>query len=225
MSYDHFVHLLKDQVQIAALTFMAIMYIIKIRGILKLKPIADRTPARGDPGAGMRYAFTTIAMPWEMQSYRQRPAKYLEFAVFHLATAAAIGASFIMPYFSEVMLRPPILYPVMALIALGLLSGVSRLLRRMATPQMRLISSPDDYFSLILLNVWLLSALGAIPVSGSGAWPEVAFFLLTTFFLIYVPFSKISHYILWPFNRYLVGKHFGKRGVYPKHPASLRAAN
>ena len=107
MSYDHFVHLLKDQVQIAALTFMAIMYIIKIRGILKLKPIADRTPARGDPGAGMRYAFTTIAMPWEMQSYRQRPAKYLEFAVFHLATAAAIGASFIMPYFSEVMLRPP----------------------------------------------------------------------------------------------------------------------
>ncbi len=90
---------------------------------------------------------------------------------------------------------------------------------------MRLISSPDDYFSLILLSAWLLSALAAIPLSGTNRWPEVVFFALTAFFLVYVPFSKISHYVLWPFNRYLIGKHFGKRGVYPKHPAGLRAAS
>ena len=132
MPYDDFVQLLKDQVQIAALTFMAIVYIIKIRGIVKLNPIADRTPKRGDPNAGMRYSLATIAMPWEMQSYRQRPARYLEFAVFHLAVAAAIGASFIIPYFPELMLHPMMQYPAMAIVALGLLCGVSRLIRRMS---------------------------------------------------------------------------------------------
>ena len=223
MSYEHFVHLLKDQVQIAALTFMAIVYIIKIRGVLKLNPIMDRTPKRGDPDAGMRYSLATIAMPWQMQSYRLQPLKYLEFVVFHLAVLAAIGASFIIPYWPQVMLLPLLQYGALGIIALGLLFGLSRLVRRMAREEMRLISSPDDYFSLILLSAWLLSALVAIPMSGTNAWQEVAFFGLTAFFLIYVPFSKISHYVLWPFNRYLIGKHFGKRGVYPKHPASLRA--
>jgi hypothetical protein len=42
-------------------------------------------------------------------------------------------------------------------------------------------------------------------------------YLATTAFLIaYVPFSKMSHYILWPFSRYYFGKHFGHRGTYPK---------
>jgi hypothetical protein len=224
MTYEHFVHLLKDQVQIAALAFMAIIYIIKIRGVLKLNPIVDRTPKRGDPDAGMRYSLATIVMPWQMQSYRARPLKYIEFAVFHLAVMAAIGASFVIPYYPQVMLWPLLQYGALAVISLGLLFGISRLIRRMALEEMRLISSPDDYFSLILLNVWLLSALGAIPASGTGTWPEVAFFGLTAFFLVYVPFSKISHYILWPFNRYLIGKHFGKRGVYPKNQAGLSAA-
>jgi hypothetical protein len=43
----------------------------------------------------------------------------------------------------------------------------------------------------------------------------IAFFGLTAFFLVYVPFSKISHYVYWPFIRYYVGKHLGHRGAYP----------
>ena len=48
MSYDQFVHLLKDQVQIAALTFMSLLYILKVWQLMKLKPIVDLAPGRGD---------------------------------------------------------------------------------------------------------------------------------------------------------------------------------
>jgi hypothetical protein len=30
-----------------------------------------------------------------------------------------------------------------------------------------------------------------------------------------VPFSKISHYLYYPFTRYYLGKTLGRRGVYP----------
>ena len=43
----------------------------------------------------------------------------------------------------------------------------------------------------------------------------LTFFLLTAFFLIYVPFSKISHYLYYPFTRYWLGKTLGHRGSLP----------
>jgi hypothetical protein len=39
---------------------------------------------------------------------------------------------------------------------------------------------------------------------------------MTTLFLIYVPFSKISHYLYYPFSRYFMGKTMGHRGVFPR---------
>jgi len=81
---------------------------------------------------------------------------------------------------------------------------------------MRAISSPDDYFSLALLTVWFFSAFLSVPNKPEqGETILLAFFFLTAFFLIYVPFSKISHYLYYPFTRYYFGKTMGYRGVYP----------
>jgi nitrate reductase gamma subunit len=55
---------------------------------------------------------------------------------------------------------------------------------------MRAISSPDDYFSMALLLVWLFLGLLAAPnhpAAGEGLL--LAYFFLTAFFLVYVPFS------------------------------------
>ena len=43
----------------------------------------------------------------------------------------------------------------------------------------------------------------------------VVFLLYTSFFLIYVPFSKISHYLYYPFTRYWLGRSLGHRGSMP----------
>ena len=76
------------------------------------------------------------------------------------------------------------------------------------------ITLPD--FSLVLLTVWFLSAVLAAPNDlAKGEWHLLSFFILTAFFLIYVPFSKISHYLYYPFTRYYFGKTMGYRGLYP----------
>jgi hypothetical protein len=77
-------------------------------------------------------------------------------------------------------------------------------------------SSPNDYCSLILLIVWLAFSFFAAPnrpEDNKGAL--LGYFSLTAFFLVYVPFSKISHYLYYPFSRWYLGKTLGHRGVYP----------
>jgi nitrate reductase gamma subunit len=196
-----------------ALIFMAVVYALKIRWILKFPPAIERTPARGNHARGIAHAYATLAMPWDLPGTRRHWYHWLEFAVFHLAVAAAITVTFVMSYAPRLITPRPMTYGLMASFAVGGLIGVSRLVRRIVRPEMRVISSPDDYFSLVMLTVWMGAACLAVPMTNE--LPIVVFFLLTTFFLIYVPFSKISHYIYWPFIRFYVGKHFGHRGVYP----------
>ena len=74
----------------------------------------------------------------------------------------------------------------------------------------------DDYFSLILLTVWFFFAFLAVPNStADGEWHLLGYFFLASFFLFYLPFSKISHYLYYPFTRYYLGKTLGRRGVNP----------
>ena len=44
---------------------------------------------------------------------------------------------------------------------------------------------------------------------------HIAYLFMTSFFLIYVPFSKISHYLYYPFTRWWIGKALGHRGSMP----------
>ena len=220
MDYDRFVELLENEVQIAALAFMAVLYAIKVWQLMQLNLVTDRTPNRGDPSAGARYSLMLVAMPWQLMSYRLHPVKYLEFVVFHVAIAVAILSTFLIPYAPGLLAVPVIKWGCLLLVAAGVVGGVSRLVKRLSSPALRAVSTVDDYFSILLLTAYFALALLAIPDAATHRWTITAFFALTAFFLMYVPFSKICHYLLWPFARYYIGKHFGKRGVYPKQPGS-----
>ena len=101
------------------------------------------------------------------------------------------------------------------------LVGVLRIIRRVGSKYLRAISSPDDHFSLLLLTVWFAFAFLSVPNDLSGGeWHLLTYFILTAFFLVYVPFSKISHYLYYPFTRYYVGKTLGHRGVFPLRRAA-----
>ena len=83
---------------------------------------------------------------------------------------------------------------------------------------MRLISTPDDYFSLFTLTVWFgIGILCMAYITGhlEGEGYLIAYLYATSFFLVYVPFSKISHYLYYPFTRYWIGKTLGHRGSMP----------
>jgi O-antigen ligase len=124
--------------------------------------------------------------------------------------------SFIIPYASG-LLKPVLVFRgLQVLFAAACLIGCYRLYRRLSHPVIRLISTPDDIFSLLLLTVWFFVSVFAAPNRPDrGEGLLVTYFIMTAFFLVYVPFSKISHYLYYPFTRYYFGKSMGSRGVYP----------
>ena len=209
-----------------ALVVMGIVYALRIRWLFKFKAAKDRS-APGQPELtnakrGGVYSLGNVAMPWSMESTRAGRgfAFWVSFVIFHLGVVSGIGLAFVSTIFPGVLQIPAVAWIVGGTIFAAFLVAVYRLGRRSFRPVMRLISSPDDYFSLIMLTVWF--ALGVVTqahIAGvsrfaSESW-LVAYLLLTSFFLLYVPFSKISHYLYYPFSRWWIGKALGHRGSFP----------
>lgn len=215
-----FLEFAQDKLQIFALLFMATVYALKIGWILRFPAGRDRQAPGSRPGAGAfagaRRSLWAIALPWSMASTRQHPLLYAQFVLFHLGVAASIAMSFVIPYAPGWLAPWGIVRGLQALFAAAAAVGLFRMARRIVSPYVRAISSPDDYFSLALLVVWLAFSFLAAPNDRRGGeTPLLVYFLLTAFFLVYVPFSKISHYIYYPFARWYLGKTLGHRGVYP----------
>lgn len=213
-------HFAEDSLQIFALSFMAAVYIFKIRWILKFPAGKERQKTTSttdmDARTGSMLSMANIAMPWGMSSYRQHPVMYAQFVVFHIAVAVSIAMSIVMPYWPHLIASPGAILALQIVFVAGLVVGLMRLVRRLFNPYMRALSSPDDYFSLALLCVWMAFSFLAAPNARQiSETPILAYFFLTAFFLIYVPFSKISHYIYYPFARYYLGRTLGHRGAYP----------
>jgi len=206
--------------QEVALIIMALVYTTRIVWLLRFKPTKERqapTYAGTTPTAGIVYSMANIAMPWAMESTRKGFLFYLQFALFHLGVVAAIGLSFIIPYASGLLTSVLVVTILQIAVGLACIVALGRMIRRIVSPVMRLISTPDDYFSLALLTVWFFFAFLAVANNAThGEWHLATYFLMTAFFLIYVPFSKISHYLYYPFTRFYLGRTMGHRGVYPR---------
>lgn len=210
----------------AALGVMGLVYTLRLAWLLNFKAAKDRSaPGRSDLTSARKgglYSLGNVAMPWAMESTRagRRFIFYLSFVIFHLGVAAGIALAFVSTVAPGVLRVPAVAWTVGGLVGAAFLVAVYRLIRRALRPVMRLISSPDDYFSLALLTIWF--ALGVATqahVAGVQQFSSenwlVAYLLLTSFFLLYVPFSKISHYLYYPFSRWWIGKALGHRGSYP----------
>jgi nitrate reductase gamma subunit len=213
-------HFSAHTLQEVALGFMTLVYVMRIIWFLRHKAGTERQAPTGSldttKAKGIVYSWANIVMPWAMESTRKKPFLYAQFVAFHLGVTAAIGLSFVIPYAPQLLENQTVVLLLRILIGAAFVVGVLRIIRRVSDPYMRALSSPDDYFSLVLLTVWFLFAWLAVPnQTAGGEWHLITYFILTAFFLIYVPFSKISHYLYYPFTRYYFGKSMGYRGVYP----------
>ena len=214
-------HFAEHTLQEIALLTMAIVYTLRVRWIFSFKGGRDRQAQTGlpdtSPGKGIIYSWATVAMPWAMESMRNKKFFYIQFVIFHIGVTLSILLSFIIPYTPYILINYSFLITILQiLIGAAFIVGCVRIIRRIKDPYIRAISTPDDYFSLILLTVWFAFAFFAAPNNSAGGEEILlTYFFLTAFFLIYVPFSKISHYLYYPFSRYWFGKTMGHRGVYP----------
>jgi len=205
-----------------SLGVMAVVYTLRIRWLLSFRATRDRQlpsdPARTNAHRGAVYSLANVMMPWAMESTRRGFAFYLTFVLFHLGVVAGISLAFLSTLSRPVLQIPAVATATLGLLAAAFLIGLYRISRRLLRPVMRLISTPDDYFSVTLLTVWFLVGIFAeLHILGrvAGEGVMMAYLLLTSFFLLYVPFSKISHYLYYPFTRIWLGRTLGHRGVMP----------
>jgi nitrate reductase gamma subunit len=209
--------ILENEVQIVALTFMATVYALRLVWLFRFRSAPERTYPAGSASAGVAWSMLNVAMPWAMESTRRKPLFYVQFVIFHVGVVLAIAATFIIPYRPQLLQHAPVVRLFQGALGAAVAVGAMRLYRRLTTPALRLISSADDYLSLTLMILFFLAGAVAVPNRpGDGEWPLIAFFALTAFFLAYVPFSKICHYLYYPFTRFYFGRMQGHRGVVAK---------
>jgi len=97
-------------------------------------------------------------------------------------------------------------------VAMGLL--IALLIRRATNPVQRLISNADDYLSVILTVLPLVTGLMAFGHLGARYETLLAMHLLSVEALfVWFPFGKLMHTAMTFPSRYQAGTSFGRRGV------------
>jgi hypothetical protein len=206
MELSHF----QELVHLIATPITVLLYALRLGYLLRRRAVKDCSPnPRGEIGKGIRDAFLTLVMPWKMESTRRHWTYYLVFVAFHIGLLFNISLAYLITYASG-MMTGPVRQGFTVFIAIGLLAGLVRFLRRLFLPEMRIISSADDYFSLFM--VLLYNAAGIWILQGS-AWGSYAYFAVVFLFLVYEPFSKMNHYIYYPFARYFYGIETARKGT------------
>ncbi|NPV08133.1 MAG: hypothetical protein HPY83_09245 [Anaerolineae bacterium] len=207
---DSFLRFVKFELQIVALSWLGLAYGYKIYQLLRLPWPKEVAPERGSEETGVKVSFLRLFQPRAMSSTEEHFWRWFEFGAYHLGALAAITATFTIPFAPFLMTRPvSLLFALLVAGAFG--AGMFKLHRRIVRPELRLVSTPDDYFALAGVEVFFFFTIMALLTEARG-W-MIAYFLTTAAFLFYVPFSKISHYVQWFFARAFFGLRFGRRGV------------
>ncbi len=193
---------------IAALAAAIVRLVIARRGIGSVRRPLFAAP-RGSPAAGVRYAFTTAFLPGAKESASRHLPSYAAGLAYHggvFVMLALLVLSVVLPALPDAAVPAAI-----ALLSLGLISGIALLAKRLASPVLRSLSVPDDLVANLLVDAALACALvwtlrpAALPV----------FQLAGAALLLYVPVGKLRHMLFLFTARRLSGEHYGRRGVLP----------
>ena len=181
--------------------------ILKIREIMNRPFKKDLARERGSVGRAVLFAFTLGMAPWEKESTRIHWIAYLRGIFFHIGIFMAFGVLLASPWLS--LIPKWIIWLAAAITGLGTLFGFAGIFMRLAGPNERTLSLPDDYFSVFLTSLFIALACATL------LWPSVlpAFYVVTGILGAYIPISKIRHCVYFFYSKFFFGMGFGRRGV------------
>jgi len=208
-----FVHFVEYELQVIALAWLGILYALKIFQLSRLPMFREKAPPKGSAGAGVLRSYSNMLIPWSMESSKKHFWRWVEFGAYHVGAGVAILNTFTSPFIPG-MMTESVRWIFAILIAPAFLLGIAKFVRRIIQPEMRLVSTPDDYFAVVSVELFFFSAIMAL-ILNTPEW-RTTYFLITAAFLFYVPFSKISHYIYFFFAAIFTGSRYGYRGVRPE---------
>jgi hypothetical protein len=165
--------------------------------------------AAGDRTSGIRYAFTTAMLPQAKESVMMHLPSYLAGVAFHLGTFAAFGL--LAASIAAISLPTPAAWLAFVVTLAGTIGGLALLGKRVATPHLRGLSSPDDYLANVFTTAFVaLAGATLLTPTLRRAWLVAA-----TVLLVYFPVGKIRHCCFFFSTRAHLGGFFGYRGVLP----------
>ena len=180
---------------------------LRIRDIMTRPFKRVHSRARGDIRRGVLYAFTLGMAPWEKESTRRHWIAYFRGIFYHLGIFTALAVLFVSPWLSTI---PPFIIWLAAFVTLaGAVFGFVGIVTRLTEEDTRVLSVPDDYFSVFLSSSFVALAFLILLV------PPVlpVFYLVAALMLVYIPFSKIRHCVYFFYSKFFFGSSFGRRGV------------
>ena len=183
----------------------------------------DRISAKGSKAGGVVRSFLKGILiwpfiPWIKNTFSRNPLVYIGGGLFHLGLFAVIflGTPHMLVWKSLLGFGWPTLpLPIVDwLAAIAIVAMLILLINRLVNPVLKLISGPAEYLAWLI--VFLPMVTGYIMTYHLWFEYEVLFslhMLAVDVLLIWIPLSRISHFMFYFFARFIHGQEFGKRGV------------
>ena len=179
----------------------------RIRDIMNRPYRRDLSRARGNTRRGVLYAFTLGMAPWEKESTRRHWISYFRGIFYHLGIFLAFAVLFASPWLLSI--PQPIIWLAMFVTGLGAVFGFTGILVRLTEVDVRILSVPDDYFSVFLSSLFV--ALASLTLFAPSVLP--VFYLVAVVLLVYIPYGKIRHCVYFFYSKFFFGLGYGRRGV------------
>ncbi|MBC8453316.1 MAG: hypothetical protein H8D69_02445 [Chloroflexi bacterium] len=200
--------------EVSGLAVLAIGVVLLLFGITKTLSATNRrvfkidvAPERGSAIRGVAYAFTLGMAPWAKESTRRHLVAYVRGIVFHMGVFGALTLLVASPWMWE--WPEQLRVGISIILSVGAVAALGGFWIRLTEAALRRVSTPDDYFSLALVTVFIAVASAACVVESivPGFW------IVSGIVLAYLPASKLKHSIFFFYTRFQFGTFFGHRGV------------
>ncbi len=210
--------------QVALLIFVAGMFYRLVR-VVMLGWGPDRVKSKGSKlgGVAVTYAKALVIwpfIPWVKNTFNRNPLIYLAGGMFHLGLFIVLflGTAHMLVWKSLIGFGWPTLpLPIVDWFAAAtIVAMIALFINRLLNPVLKLISGPAEWLNLLV--VFLPMVTGYMLTHHLFFRYETLFslhMLVVDALLIWIPFSRISHFMFYFFSRTVHGAQFGKRAVMP----------
>ncbi|MDD5338556.1 MAG: hypothetical protein PHG35_03985 [Dehalococcoidales bacterium] len=189
--------------------------LVRVAMLLGHSAPKDPSPPRVSPFKSIVYAYTIGMLPWKKESARLHKLVYLRGVLLHLGVFTSIVLLWLSLFVDAKSLYGSVAFS--PLLGLGFLAGLAAVIVRIADKNLRALNRPDDFISLILVTLIILSAFGYVLSITS----REVFWGAASAVLLYLPWSKIPHVAYFFFAKNVFGIYFGRRGVMPAPKKSI----
>ena len=199
-----------------ALVYAVYAFGSRLRNFSQLSRPVDQAKPKGSQGSGLLYAYTLGMAPWVKESTRLHAIAYLRGVVFHLGIFLGLAVLIASPWLG--VLSQLTRHVIGVAVAGGAIFGIMGLLVRFVETNLKALSTPDDYFAVLIVSLFL----GAEALWLFFPQAQTIFYLTSAAMLVYAPLGKIRHCLYFAASRLFYGKFIGSHAALPHSQQGAR---